>query len=428
MHYRRKIIELALPAMAENLLQMLMGVVDNYLVAQLGLLAVSGVSVANNIITIYQALFIALGAAVSSLIARSLGKRETNQTNQYQLEAVLLTVLLSLALGAFSLLFGRQLLALLGTEEAVSQLGGLYLALVGGGIISLGLFSTLGAICRAMGKVKLPMYLSLLTNVLNALFSALSIFVFHWGIVGVALATVLSRLVGVFILARQLDWSAILADSRWRVSRDFLQLALPAAGERLMMRAGDVVVVAIIVLFGTPVLAGNAIGESLTQFNYMPGLAVATATVILVAHAYGEGDMAQVRALVREAYWLSTGLMLAIGGAIFLSRGWLPQLFTQDPVALSASTVVLFASFIGGPITAGTLIMTATWQGLGHAKLPFYATTVGMWGIRLLSGYLLGIQLGLGLAGVWLATLLDNLFRCLFLYVHYRRFFGKKQS
>lgn len=425
MIHRKKIIELALPAMTENLLQMLMGVVDNYLVAQLGLLAVSGVSVANNIITIYQALFIALGAAVSSLIARSLGQGKKDQTNQFQLEAVLLTVLLSLVLGIFSLLFGRQLLALLGTEAAVSQLGGTYLGIVGGGIISLGLFTTLGAICRAMGKVKLPMYLSLLTNFLNAVFSALSVFVFHWGIVGVAVATVLSRLVGVVILAGQVQWSSVLSGSRWKVSPDFLQLALPAAGERLMMRAGDVVVVAIIVLFGTPVVAGNAIGESLTQFNYMPGMAVATATVILVAHAYGEGDMAAVRALVREAYWLSTVLMLAIGGAIFLSRGWLPQQFTTDPAALAASNVVLFSSFIGGPITAGTLMMTATWQGLGRAKLPFYATTVGMWGIRLLSGYLLGVQLGLGLAGVWLATILDNLFRCLFLYYNYRRFLGK---
>ena len=77
MNQRKKIVQLALPAMAENLLQMLMGVVDNYLVAQIGLAAVSGVSVANNIITIYQAIFIALGAAVSSLVAKSLG--EDNQ-------------------------------------------------------------------------------------------------------------------------------------------------------------------------------------------------------------------------------------------------------------------------------------------------------------------------------------------------------------
>ena len=70
----KKILNIALPAMAENLLQMLMGVVDSYLVAQVGIIAYIGVSVANNIITIYQAIFIALGASSASVIARSLGK------------------------------------------------------------------------------------------------------------------------------------------------------------------------------------------------------------------------------------------------------------------------------------------------------------------------------------------------------------------
>ena len=76
----KKILNIALPAMAENLLQMLMGVVDSYLVAQVGIVAISGVSVANNIITIYQAIFIALGASSASVIARSLGKGDEKAT------------------------------------------------------------------------------------------------------------------------------------------------------------------------------------------------------------------------------------------------------------------------------------------------------------------------------------------------------------
>ena len=67
----KKILNIALPAMAENLLQMLMGIVDSYLVAQVGIVAISGVSVANNIITIYQAIFIALGASSASVIILS---------------------------------------------------------------------------------------------------------------------------------------------------------------------------------------------------------------------------------------------------------------------------------------------------------------------------------------------------------------------
>ena len=66
------------------------------------------------------------------------------------------------------------------------------------------------------------------------------------------------------------------------LDKELLTLALPAAGERLMMRAGDVVIIALVVSFGTEAVAGNAVGEVLTQFNYMPAFGVATATVMQV--------------------------------------------------------------------------------------------------------------------------------------------------
>lgn len=75
MNSYKKILNIALPAMGENFLQMLMGMVDSYLVAHLGLIAISGVSVAGNIITIYQAIFLALGAAVASVMSKSLGEK-----------------------------------------------------------------------------------------------------------------------------------------------------------------------------------------------------------------------------------------------------------------------------------------------------------------------------------------------------------------
>ena len=111
----KKIMNIALPAMAENFLQMLMGMVDNYLVASLGLIAISGVSVASNIITIYQAIFIALGAAISSLISKTLAQGDKENLAYHTAEAIKLTLLLSLLLGLISLLFGRQMLNLLGT-------------------------------------------------------------------------------------------------------------------------------------------------------------------------------------------------------------------------------------------------------------------------------------------------------------------------
>ena len=428
MKQTKKIIRLAFPAMMENLLQMLMGVVDNYLVAQVGLIAVSGVSVANNIITIYQAIFIALGAVVSSLVAKSLGEKNAQKSLHYQSESLLITFGLSLVLGLVSLGLGKTILTWLGTDAAVTQAGGLYLAIVGGLIVSLGMMTTLSAFLRALGKPQLPMYISLLTNVLNAVLSAVAVFILHWGIVGVACSTVLARLVGTLLLASQLPIKKIIKNIRWTLDRDLIKIALPAAGERLMMRAGDVVIVAIIVKFGTEVVAGNAIGEILTQFNYMPGMGVATATVILVAHSLGQKNTKDIKQLVRDSYLISTIMMLCVGALVYVFGGHLTYLFTTNQTALTASLVVLFYSFVGGPATAGTLIYTAAWQGLGNAKLPFYATTFGMWVIRIISGYVLGVSLHLGLTGVWLATVADNVFRWIFLYILYKKYMNSFQE
>ena len=415
----KKIMNIALPAMAENFLQMLMGMVDNYLVASLGLIAISGVSVASNIITIYQAIFIALGAAISSLISKTLAQGDKENLAYHTAEAIKLTLLLSLLLGLISLLFGRQMLNLLGTEKAVAEAGGLYLALVGGTIVLLGLMTSFGALVRVTRNPRFPMYVSLLTNVLNALLSGLGIYVFQLGIVGVALGTVLARLIGVVILWRELDLSAI--HWSWGLDRELLRLSLPAAGERLMMRAGDVVIIAIVVAFGTEAVAGNAIGEVLTQFNYMPAFGVATATVMLVAHAVGEGDMRAVALIRQRTFWLSFACMLPVALGIFAFGRPLTLLYTDNSGAITASLLVILFSLLGTPMAVGTVIYTAVWQGLGNARLPFYATTIGMWLIRIISGYLLGVTFGLGLPGVWAGTLLDNGFRWLFLKVLFDR-------
>ena len=73
-----------------------------------------------------------------------------------------------------------------------------------------------------------------------------------------------------------------LCEANFWLDKELLTLALPAAGERLMMRAGDVVIIALVVSLGTEAVAGNAVGEVLTQFNYMPAFGVATATVMQV--------------------------------------------------------------------------------------------------------------------------------------------------
>lgn len=424
MTYRKRILQIALPAMAENVLQMLMGVIDNYFVAHISLAAVSGVAIANNIITLYQALFIAMGSAISSLLARSIGQGDEGRELKYMADAIMLTLLLSIFIGLLNLVFGRPILVALGARSQVLGNGYSYLLVVGGQMVALAMLTTLGAIVRVKGLAKIPMHVSLLTTILNALMSGLSIYVFDLGVLGVAWSTVLSRWIGIMILASFLPMGAIIRKMKVRLNLEMLSLALPAAGERIMMRLGDLFILMIVVHLGTRIVAGNAIGESISQFNYMPGMAVATATLIPIAQFLGSQKDDDIKPFVKEAFKLSTIIMVIFSLFIFLLSSTLIAYFTEDKIASNAARVVLFFSMISAPATSGTLVYTAVWQGFGNSKLPFYATTIGMWFVRILLGYFLAIQLRLGLEGVWLATAMDNSSRWFIL----KRQFDKREK
>lgn len=424
MTYRKRILQIALPAMAENVLQMLMGVIDNYFVAHISLAAVSGVAIANNIITLYQALFIAMGSAISSLLARSIGQGDEGRELKYMADAIMLTLLLSIFIGLLNLVFGRPILVALGARSQVLGNSYSYLLVVGGQMVALAMLITLGAIVRVKGLAKIPMHVSLLTTILNALMSGLSIYVFDLGVLGVAWSTVLSRWIGIMILASFLPMRAIIRKMKVRLNLEMLSLALPAAGERIMMRLGDLFILMIVVHLGTRIVAGNAIGESISQFNYMPGMAVATATLIPIAQFLGSQKDDDIEPFVKEAFKLSTIIMVIFSLFIFLLSSTLIAYFTEDKIASNAARVVLFFSMISAPATSGTLVYTAVWQGLGNSKLPFYATTIGMWFVRILLGYFLAIQLRLGLEGVWLATAMDNSSRWFIL----KRQFDKREK
>lgn len=423
MKTNKEILKFALPAIIENFLQMLVGVSDTMIVAHLSLSAVAAVSLANNLITVYQAIFIALGTIISSLFAKVLIEKKAKEKSKELINsATKLTILIGLVFGLFSLFAAQPILYLLGARQQVLELSIIYLSLVGGLIVLLALMTTFGAFLRADGNTKTPMWASFFASVLNLLFSIVFIFVFHLGVLGTALGAVLARVIGTAFLYYKLkEKRPSLQFYKVKLNRQLIKLSLPAAGERLSMRLGDLLIMMIIVRLGERVFAGNAIGESITQFNYMPVFGMATVTVILVAQATAENNIENIKSYIKKTYWLATSMMFVIGLVLLLTANMLNQLFTTDRIAMGASMTVILFSFLATFFVTGATTYTAAFQGIGNTKLPFYATTLGMFGIRLILGAFLALVLKLGLEGVWLAVLLDNFFRFVFLKIKFKK-------
>lgn len=416
MTYQKQLKEIAFPVMIENALQGVMTLVDTYFVSRLGLAVVSGVALAGNVLALYQAVFIAIGAVVSAAIAKA-GVQDNKASLQSTSQAVLVLILLiSLVFGFVSVLMGTDILSLLGASLNVSHQGGLYLAWVGGGNVFLALIICLSAMLRAQGQTRWSMWVSLVVSGFNLILSALAVYGLDLGVRGVALATLLSRLVGVVLLWWRLPTRPVLM--QFGLDAFLFKQVFSAASERLMMRLGDIVVISLVVKLGTKVVAGHAIGETLTQFNYLPAMSVATATVILSAQAHSQDDYRRLEAIRKDSYWLALRLTAVVSGLMLLTSPWSIRLYALESQVFLAAHQVMWMSFLGCPIVSGTLVMTSLWQGVGQAKLPFWATSFGMWGIRIGLGYVLVVICHLGLVGVLIATVSDNTFR--FLYLLYR--------
>lgn len=111
---KRKILKLAWPTIIENILETTVGFVDSLMIAGVGLYAVGGVGIANAVINVYIAIFIALGIGTSSLISRSLGAENQGKARKVALQSLVLASIIGCLLGIISLVFGQQLLGLMG--------------------------------------------------------------------------------------------------------------------------------------------------------------------------------------------------------------------------------------------------------------------------------------------------------------------------
>ncbi|HEL1601792.1 TPA: MATE family efflux transporter [Streptococcus suis] len=419
----KEIIRLALPATVENIFQTLVGFVDTLLIAQLGLVAVTAVGLANTILNVYLAVYIALGVGASALVSRSIGAGIKEAVAYQVRQAVVLSLGTGLIFGLFSLVFGQQLLVLMGADAESLAGAQAFFYWVGGLTIFQALMTILGTILRASGDTVSPMKMSLLTNGFNVVLDYFLIFgIGSWsglGIVGTALGTILARLLGTVLLYRKVQQTDVAVDLKqlFRLGspKEMVVLTLPAAAERLVMRLGQVVYFSLIVGLGTTVYASHMIAGNIESFTYMPAYGLATAAAVLIGQALGKGDILTVRrvAFLSSAYGVA--IMFLLGIILFFGAPSFALLFTKDLEAVRQVVTALRIDAFNQPGLAVSLIMAGALQGLGDTKSPLYSTMIGMWGLRVVGVIVLGQMFGLGIAGVWLSILIDLLLRAIFL-------------
>jgi len=425
----RRLIDYSLPAVFENILQTSVGFVDSVLIAKISLVAVSAVSLVNGVMAVYQAVFIALAVAVATVVSNAAGARASKAVSENVRQSIALSLMVGVILSILSLVLAHPILRAMGASGDILQQGIIFFRVIAGTSVLIVLMTVLGQLIRTAGQTRTPLTINLIVNILNFCLDFILIFgLFGFprlGILGAGIGTALSRLIGVGLLFHKLQQTShrlqgpIFSRDQHIFKTEIVKRALPIMGERLMMRLGDIVIFVIIIAYGSKVFAGNAIGETITAYNYLPAFGFATGASILIARAYGAKDHLEIRKLTKTSFVMTAIISTLVGGIIFAFSTFILNFFTFDAVAVSAAQVVILISFVSEPIVAGMIIYTAALQAMGDAKTPFYATMFGMWVIRIGIAWLLGTAFGWGIWGVWIATVLDNIFRLIVLKLVY---------
>lgn len=418
-----KILALAIPATIENILQTAVGFIDALMISKIGLVAVTAVGIANTILNVYLALFIALGVGTSALIAQKIGAKRESEAQIITNQSVLLTVVISLLLALVSVLFGSPLLRMMGASDLILQESLTFFVIVGGGALFMGLMTIFGSILRATGDTKSPMKVSVVVNIGNIVIDYILIFglgpIPALGVLGTAIGTVLSRVLGCWLLYRKvqfskspLDWSTLFVSSNYR---PLVNLSIPATLERLVMRLGQVLYFGLIVSISAKTFAAHSIAGNIESFTYMPAYGLATAATTLVGNAIGARDPQQAKRYGYSAAKYGVIFMSLLGVILFFGAPLFASLFTKDQEALRQIVIALRIDAFAQPGLAISLITTGALQGMGDTKSPLYSTAFGMWGIRVVGVITFSMYLGLGIAGIWLSIAIDLYLRSLFL-------------
>jgi putative MATE family efflux protein len=429
------VLSLAWPAIVENVLQTLVGFVDTLFVSKLGLISVSAVGITQTILQVYFAIFMAIGVGTTALIAKHVGANRLPDAREVAKQSILLSSGLGLLFGLITLFFAEPILKLMGSGPAVLHQGTIYFTWVAIPSIFMSLMFGLGSMLRGAGDTVSPMKAGLWMNAIHLLLDYILIFglgpIPKLEIVGAAIATVLSRVFGVVLLYMYLKKSKTQIGQEWQggwaVNKKILLsiagIGTPAAIERLIMRFGQVLYFGLILSLGTYTFSAHLIAGNIESFSYLPGYGFAVAATTLVGQQLGANRRKDAITYGYISVLLAITFMATIGVALFFGGEWAAQYFTHDPSVIHQVGVALkIDAFTQIPL-AIVLVLTGALNGAGDTKWPMVSTAIGIWIVRVIGVYLLGKALGWGLAGVWLAILLDNLWRAIFLGW---RFYSKK--
>ncbi|GAA4052892.1 MATE family efflux transporter [Parerythrobacter jejuensis] len=409
------LVKMATPNSLAFMIQSTVSLAEVWIIGQLGTSSLAAIALSFPLLMLMQAMAGgAVGGAVTSSIARALGRGDSNAAQRLIWHALAICAAGSALFLVLFLTAGDTLLRTLGGSDDILAQAATYCLILFCGGLFIWLLGVIGAVFRGMGDMALPAVLMVIGAFVQVPLTAVLVLgllgVPQFGIAGAAISAVTTSfvisLVMLSILAKpgrviQLKRTALVFEAR--LFRDIFSVAGPASLSPILTVLIILSLTAMVATFGEAALAGYGIGSRI-EFLLIPLIfGIGAAMTSLVGLAIGAGDIARAERIG----WTGGVMSAALAGLLGLILTLFPDrwigAFTQDPAAFAAAK-----SYIGivGPFYAfqglGLSLYFAS-QGAGFMFWPVAATILRVI-LALGGGWFLAFQLGYGLDGIYIAA------------------------
>lgn len=429
---RARIIQLAWPAVFEQVLVTLFGMVDMMMVGGVGPAAIAAIGLTNQPMFLALAAFMALNVGTTALVARFVGAKDVKEANAAIHQSLLITLVLGTIMTAIVYFFAEPLVIFMGAEGETIGYGVQYLQVVALGILPQTLGMCVTAVLRGAGDTKTPMRFNIIANVVNVCGNYVLIngyFGFpKWGVYGAGLATTIGRVVAcVMSLAVIFSGKFVLHISlkdkftpRMDLISRIAKIGAPAMIEQLIMRFGMISFTKVVAGLGTLTYAAHQIGMNITSLSFTPGQGFSMASTSLVGQSLG-----QKRPDWAERYGWETrriGMFVAgtMGVIFFFFGGNIARLYTTEPEVIRQAAIALKIIATVQILQSTQFILAGALRGAGDTKWPLISTMVGVAGVRVVLALLFVQVFHWGLVGAWVAMALDQCTRSMFIYSRFK--------
>ncbi len=435
----KKLLNITWPIFIEQLLFMLLGSMDIFMLGRFSDNAVGAVGIVNQIIGMLTLMFGIITLGTTILCAQYIGAKRSNCD---MIRLVFTSIMVNLVLGVIiSILlsvFSDSFLKFMNVAPELYDYSSSYIKIVGGFILIQALTMTFSAILRSFGCTKICMTTTFIMNLINVVFNYILIFgnfgFPKLGVTGAAISTTLSKIVGGIILGYIL-FTKVLPKFHFKYLKESLKpelkniflMGAPSAGEQISYSTAKIVTTIILTHISIAAVTTNSYINNICMFIYVFATSIGEGTAILVGRLVGDGNNDAAHDLCLSSFkkaFVISSIMACI--VAFLGKN-IFGIFTTNAEIIDIGTKVLFVNIFLEIGRTFNVVIINSLRAAGDVRFPVYIGICSMWTVGVLLAYFLSITLNLGMPGMWMALALDEWTRGIIMYKRWTRkkWYGK---